>query len=125
MYKILKSSLALMMLRRKANDNAPSIGHPHAMFWGFLFSSPYLHVSLAGEEQNPKSICVEHGTVVKNDEGQSVLRLDGRHGARVIAEPLARVIAAIRITSVGWRSYLPPKTQNLVLVDPAFVALRF
>ena len=30
-----------------------------------------------------------------------------------------------RITSVRWRSYLPLKTQNLVLVDPALVALRF
>ena len=34
--------------------------------------------------------------------------LDGRNRARVIAESLARVIAAIRITSVHWRSYLPP-----------------
>ena len=44
--------------------------------------------------------------------------LDGRNRARVIAESLARVIAAIWITSVRWRSYLPLKTQNLVLVDP-------
>ena len=50
--------------------------------------------------------------------------LDGRNRARVIAESLARIIAAIRITSVRWRSYLPLKTQNLVLVDPAFIALR-
>ena len=32
--------------------------------------------------------------------------LDGRNRAIVIAESLARVIAAIRITSVCWRSYL-------------------
>ena len=51
--------------------------------------------------------------------------LDGRNRARVIAEPLARVIVAIRIASVHWRSHLPLKTKNLVLVDPAFVALRF
>ena len=51
--------------------------------------------------------------------------LDGRNRARVIAESLARVIAAIRITRVRWRSYLPLKTQSLVLVDPAFVVLRF
>ena len=50
--------------------------------------------------------------------------LDGRNRARVFAESLARVITAIQITSVRWRSYLPLKTQNLV-VDPAFVALRF
>ena len=54
-----------------------------------------------------------------------LVALDGRNHARAIAESLARVIAAIRITSVRWRSYLPLKTQNLVLVDPAFVALRF
>ena len=29
-----------------------------------------------------------------------------------IAESLARVIAAIRIASVRWRSYLPPKQRN-------------
>ena len=51
--------------------------------------------------------------------------LDGRNRAIVIAESLARVIAAIRITSACWRSYLALKTQNLVLIDPAFVALRF
>ena len=52
--------------------------------------------------------------------------LDGRNRARVIAESLARVIAAIRITSAHLRSYLPPpKRQNVVLVDPAFVVLRF
>ena len=51
--------------------------------------------------------------------------LDGRNRAMVIAESLARVIAAIRITSVRWRSYLPLKTQKLVLIDPAFVALLF
>ena len=51
--------------------------------------------------------------------------LDGRNRTRVIAESLARFLAAIRIRSVRWWSYLPLKTQNLVLVDPAFIALRF
>ena len=53
--------------------------------------------------------------------------LHGQNRVRVTTESLGRVIAAIRITSVRWRSYLPPKTQNLVLVvlDPAFIALRF
>ena len=37
----------------------------------------------------------------------------------VIEESLARVIAASRITSVCWLSYLPPKTQKLVLIAPA------
>ena len=54
-----------------------------------------------------------------------VFNLDGRNRARVIAESLARVIAAIRIASVRWRSYLPPKTQKFVLTVPAFVALQF
>ena len=34
--------------------------------------------------------------------------LDGRNRAMAITESLARVIAAIRIASVRWRSYLPP-----------------
>ena len=50
--------------------------------------------------------------------------LDGRNRPIVIAESLARVIAAIRIASVRWRSYLPRNTQKLVLTDPAFVATR-
>ena len=37
----------------------------------------------------------------------------GENRAIVIAEPLARVIAAIRIASVRWRSYLPLKTQRI------------
>ena len=57
--------------------------------------------------------------------GGYVQALDGRNRAIVIAESLARVIAAIRITSVHWRSYLPLKTQNVVLVDLAFVVVRF
>ena len=37
--------------------------------------------------------------------------LDERNRARVIAESLARVIAAIQITSVRWRSDLPKNTK--------------
>ena len=55
----------------------------------------------------------------------SVGCFDGRNRAIVIAESLARVIAAIRITSVRRQSYLPLETQNFVLVDPAFLVLRF
>ena len=51
--------------------------------------------------------------------------LDGRNRARVNVESLARVIAAIRITSVRWWSYHPLKTQNLVLLDSAIIVLRF
>ena len=40
-----------------------------------------------------------------------VLILHGRNRSIVIAESLARVIAAIRIASVRWRSYLPPKQR--------------
>ena len=53
------------------------------------------------------------------------LHLDGRNRAIVIAESLARVIAAIRFASVRWRSYHPPNAQRLVLRDPVFVVLRF
>ena len=38
--------------------------------------------------------------------------LDGRNRAIVIAESLARVVAAIRTTSVRWRSDLPPKRRK-------------
>ena len=53
------------------------------------------------------------------------MALDGRNREIVFAESLARVIAAIRITSVHWRSYLPPRDRNQssVLIDPALVAL--
>ena len=51
--------------------------------------------------------------------------MGGRNRVIVIAESQARFFAATGITSVRWQSYLPLKTQNLVLVDPAFVALRF
>ena len=50
--------------------------------------------------------------------------LDGRNRAIVIAESLARVIAAIRIASIRWRSYLPRK-HKIVLTDPAFIVPRF
>ena len=43
---------------------------------------------------------------------RSAAILDGRNRAIVIAESLARVIAAIRIASVRWRSYLPRKHRN-------------
>ena len=43
---------------------------------------------------------------------QSKTLIDGRNLAIVIAEALARVIAAIRIASVRWRSHLPPKQRN-------------
>ena len=56
---------------------------------------------------------------------QNDANLDGRNRAIVIAESLARVIAAIRITSVRRQSYVPLETQNLVLVDPAFLVERF
>ena len=49
-----------------------------------------------------------------------ITSLDGRNRTRVIAESLARVVAAIRITSVRWQSYITIKTQNSVLIDPAF-----
>ena len=41
-----------------------------------------------------------------------VKTLDGRTRAIVVAESLARVIAAIRVTSVRWQSYLLPKHRH-------------
>ena len=38
--------------------------------------------------------------------------LDGRNRARIIGESFARVIVAIRIANVRWRSYLSPKQRN-------------
>ena len=43
---------------------------------------------------------------------RTVLNLDGRDRTRVIVESPARVVAAIRITSVRWRSSLPPKNTK-------------
>ena len=48
----------------------------------------------------------------KSVSKQSIANVDGRNCAIVIAEPLARVIAAVRITSVRWRSCLPPKVSH-------------
>ena len=52
-----------------------------------------------------KLICVYVG-------GARRVSLDGRKSAIVIAESLARVIVAIRIASVRWQLYLPPKYRN-------------
>ena len=43
----------------------------------------------------------------------SILVLDGRSRAIVIAESLARIIVAIRIPSVCWRSFRPPNHRDL------------
>ena len=50
-----------------------------------------------------------------------VFILDGRNRVIVIAESLARVIAAIRITSVRWQSYLPRNTE----FGPRRLCVRF
>ena len=44
-----------------------------------------------------------------SEKNQRATTLDGRNRAIVIAESLATVIAAIRIASVRWSSYLPRK----------------
>ena len=48
------------------------------------------------------------------------ISLDGRNRTIVIAELLARVIAAIRITSVRWRPHLPQHLTDLAFVVPRF-----
>ena len=49
--------------------------------------------------------------------------LDGRNRAIVVAESLARVIVAIRIASVRWRSYLPPKHSHRPCVRCAAIRI--
>ena len=49
---------------------------------------------------------------VLDEQRRSVASLDGQNRAIVIAESLARVIAAIRIASVRWRSHLARKHRN-------------
>ena len=56
-----------------------------------------------GAHRGWEGVCVEGGELNIFFRGRNVI-LDGRNRARVIAESLARVIAAIRITSVCWRS---------------------
>ena len=46
------------------------------------------------------------------DHPNYIASIIGRNRAIVIAESLARVIVAIRIASVRWRSYLSPKHRN-------------
>ena len=54
-------------------------------------------------------------TFVEDRKPQMFADLDGRNRAIVIAESLARVIAAIRIASVRSLAVIsPPKTQELV-----------
>ena len=77
-----------------------------------------------GWDQADRRECLSEIALLETHK-RYVSSLDGRNRAIVITESLAWVIAAIRITSAHWRSYLPLKTQNLVLVDPAFVVLRF
>ena len=76
-------------------------------------------------ETEVSAIGLQKGQRIDHRKYWRIPTLDGRNRARVSAESLARVLAAIRITSVRWRSYLPLKTQNLVRADPAFVALQF
>ena len=54
----------------------------------------------------------DHGPSLGSFGGQIFAGLDGRNRARVNVESLARVIAAIRIASVRWGSYLPRKHRN-------------
>ena len=57
--------------------------------------------------KNYRTVTLHNWFWIKN---RRVHSLDGRNRAVVIAESLARVIAAIRIASAHWSSYLPPNT---------------
>ena len=102
--------------------------------FGVAYIGPALNVFHSGSKDQPKEEVFGmdiprtsggHSRGCPGPKLRSLIVLDGRNCARLIAESLAIVIAVIRITSVRWRSYLLPKTQKLALIDPAFVALRF
>ena len=57
-------------------------------------------------------LVVSHVSTLKYGPCQHLRGLNGQTRAIVIAESLARIIAAIRITSVRWWSYLPPKNRG-------------
>ena len=75
-----------------------------------------MQVTVIGRRGDPKHFIkfLHHGAQVQ----LNTKSLDGRNRAIVIADSLARVIAAIRITSVRWWSYLPPRKRG----DWSFVA---
>ena len=59
------------------------------------------------------------------NKAKTEIRLDGRSRAMVIAESLARVIAAIRIATFIGGHISFKNTQKLVLTNPAFAVPRF
>ena len=94
-------------------------------FWSFLIVGPNCPAKLRLESLPPElpaakaqttsfwRVARDRYTLGKWDSAEYTLHtLDGRNRAIVIAESLARVITAIRIASVRWPSYLPPKHRN-------------
>ena len=82
------------------------------------FEKSYANPALAKQTVSEKAPICER----KSSQQQLQLRwAKSRDSYRRIA---SKIFIAIRIASVRWRSYLPPKTQKLVLTDLAFVALR-
>ena len=66
----------------------------------------------AKQQQHKHQAKKSTATIITPANRSKQQTLDGRNHAIVIAESLARVIAAIRIASVRWRSYLSPKHRN-------------
>ena len=59
-----------------------------------------------------KTVCFSQQPPISRHLSLPVVLLDGRNRAIVITESLARATAALRIASVRWRSYLPPKHRT-------------
>ena len=83
-----------------------------------LLSDPIQLTCRGGLEAKKGAFCIGHQRdqlrVISSPScvTKKLQSLDGRHRTIVIAESVSRVFAAIRTTSVRWRSYLPYKHRN-------------
>ena len=102
----LKVCLVCPLQVRYANKVATTLLERHANNQ----NSKHSHATTAKPQEDLRSYLSRFlcGAVVLNELGI----IDGQNRARVIAESLARVITAIRITSVRLQSYLPQWHRN-------------
>ena len=73
---------------------------------------PSKNTLLKTAQKQPRGVIFENVEVICC-LARLLLNLEGRNRAIVIAESLARVIAAIRIASARWQSYLPPQNAEI------------
>ena len=99
-HKILGSDVPFAVRSARGHQ----LSDTHADYSGCL---PVLNSLVPGTDERGT---LEEGTGrTKRADAQGEI---ARVGAIIITESLARVIAAIRIIGVCWRSYLPPKHTN-------------